>query len=444
MGWQERLRGAAYTSPSGVRITFDYEDVSRTTPLRTAKFEFPGVSGTYVQQNGFGARDYPIRAFFTGNDHDLIATAYEAALLEPGIGKLEHPLYGVFNVVPCGDITRNDALKTAANQSIVETTFCAGLVQVYPSSETDPQSEILAALEGFDVAAAQQFAKSANLVGALNQATAKATTMSLLKSVSAALQGISDGIQKVDNGFHDLVSEVNGGMDVLIGQPLLLARQITNLISAPSRALSGIESRLEAYGRLADSIFASPAGRAAEEIASGVSLLSTRTRASNDFHIADHFALSGVAGAVTAAVADPINANGQTQPGGNYVTKPQAIKAAQTIQAQYDEVVAWRDQGFAALGQFAELGTYQIDSGEAYQALEQAIARAVGYLVSTSFSLMPERRIVIDRPRTILDLAYQLYRKVDDETLDRLINTNGLTGSEILELQRGRTIAYYV
>lgn len=444
MSWLDRLREAAYVSPGGTRIVFLYEDVSRTTPVRTAKFEFPGVNGSYVQQNGYGSRDYPIRALFTGPDHDLLATAYEAALLEPGIGKLEHPLYGSFNVIPCADITRNDALKTAANQTIIETTFCAGLVTVYPSAETDPQSEILAALEGFDLAAAQQFASSMNLNGALNQATAKATTTSLLKSVSAGLQGISDSVSSVNDAFRDLQAEVNEGMDVLIGQPLLLARQITNLITAPARALGGIESRLDAYGRLADSIFSSPAGRAAEAIASGTLLLTTRTRAANDFHQADHFAMSAASGSLLAATADPIGANGNPVPGGNFQTKPQAIRAAATIAAQFADVVAWRDAGFAALGELAELGTYQIDTGESYQALQRAVALGTGFLVETSFSLAPERRIVIDRPRTIVDLAAELYRKVDNDTLDFLINTNDLTGSEILELPRGRSIAYYV
>ena len=53
------------------------------------------------------------------------------------------------------------------------------------------------------------------------------------------------------------------------------------------------------------------------------------------------------------------------------------------------------------------------------------------------------RRVVLDRNRTIIDLAAELYGSVDDQ-LDFLINSNNLTGSEILELPRGREIVYYV
>jgi len=64
--------------------------------------------------------------------------------------------------------------------------------------------------------------------------------------------------------------------------------------------------------------------------------------------------------------------------------------------------------------------------------------------VKVSFSLVPERSIVLDRPRTIIDLCAQLYPRDNlDEKLDFLINTNDLSGDELLELPRGRKILYY-
>jgi len=83
-----------------------------------------------------------------------------------------------------------------------------------------------------------------------------------------------------------------------------------------------------------------------------------------------------------------------------------------------------------------------IDTGAGYQALQSAAALVSGYLVETSFSLATERNIVMTEPRTIIDLAAEIYGAVD-ERLDFLINTNSLTGSEILELPRGRVIRYY-
>jgi len=64
-------------------------------------------------------------------------------------------------------------------------------------------------------------------------------------------------------------------------------------------------------------------------------------------------------------------------------------------------------------------------------------------LVFISFSLKQERSLVLDRSRTIIDVVAELYGSVDDQ-LDFFINSNGLTGSEILELPKGKQVVFYV
>jgi len=443
--WEDRIRQAAYTSPSGVRITFDYEDVSRETDKATTAFEIPGINNDYIQDNGFGSRKYPLRCFFTGRSCDLEATAFENALLERGVGKLDHPLYGprvemlrgrgIWNpvsVVPFGTITRRDDLKSAANQSVVEVTFWTTTGAIYPSAQGEPRNEILAALDRFDLAEAQQFANSTKLARTIDKANAKASVRKFLKDVSAAIGKVSSGVTAVNREFRDLQQTINLGLDVLIGQPLLLAQQISNLIKAPGRALSGIQSRLDAYGVLADSIFGSSAANPAD-ILIGSSVLGLRTtKITNDFHVAQQFATSTVSGAVGAVSFEREQ----------FKTKPEALEAAAKIVAMFDALVANRDTGFAALQTIDSIEPGYIDTGEAYQALHEAVALTVGFLIEISFSLIPERAVVLDRNRTIIDVCAELYGEVDAK-LDFLIETNQLTGSEILELPKGRLVKFY-
>lgn len=417
--WQDRVKPGAYESPSGTEIKYDFEDVSVNVTKRGTAFEYAGVNGAYVQQAGYGARRYPLLCYFTGANHDRIGTAFLAALLEDGTGKLTHPLYGKIPVVPLGDINRRDDLKSAANQTVIEVTFWTTLGAVYPSGQGDPKSEVDAALEGFDVAAAQQFKDSTDLVGTVSQANARASVRGFLRAVSSVLTEMSSATESVNKEFRSLQRDVNFGLDVLVGQPLQLALQITNLIKAPGRALAGIVSRLEGYARLADKIFGSSAG---SNTLVSANLPSLRKRLANDLHIADLFAMSAVAGSVTAVV------NNQ------FTTRRETLDAAEAVLAQLDAVVAWREAEFADLE--------QLDTGGSYQALQNACALAAGFLIEISFTLLPERRITLDRARTIVDLAAELYGSVDDR-LDFLISSNNLTGAEILELQRGRVIVYY-
>lgn len=453
MTWEDRVRAGVYTSPQGTRIEFSFEDVSRTVELRTVAFGFPTVDGEYVQQNGFGSRKYPLRCIFWGPNYDVDATRFEAALLESGIGRLQHPFYGTFDVVPFGEFTRRDDLKTAANQAIVEVTFWTTIRAIYPTALVDPENEIATMVATYWGRSADQFGGLTDLTTAAKRAAAKGTIRGLLDTVSSTLETVSDTVQSVNRTFQDARSTINYGLDVFIGQPLLLAQQIKDLLSAPSRALDGIKSRLDAYGDLADSIFGSSAGDPASTLSdvpaavSGrIALTERASRVSNDFHISDMFASQTVA---SAALSTLPGTNAASRPVGQrtFRTRPEAVRAAEALVTMHDALVVWRDAGFTALAAIDKIGSYQSDPGDAASILSNAVALAAGNAIRLSFELAPERSVVLDRPRTIVDLCGELYGTVDPrdgiDYLDFMIESNDLNGDEILEIPRGRKILYY-
>jgi hypothetical protein len=357
-----------------------------------------------------------------GGEHDREATAFEAALLERGQGRLEHPLYGTFDVVPFGSISRRDDLTTEANQSVVQVTFWTTIGVVYPRSTGNPRSEILEALGGFDVAAAQGFADGMDLTTEAARASTAATVRGFLGDARASLQSVADATTEARREFAAAERAINEGLDVLVGQPLLLAQQAINFVRAPAFAAAGIRSRLDGYADFAQRIFESAQGRPSDALVSGVALPRRARLVLNDFVTSDLFALTAATGSVLSTVE------------ASFDSRPRAVAAADAVLSQFDDVVAWRDDGFGTLG--------EVDPGGAYQAAQHAVALAAGFLVEVSFSLVPERAIVLDRARTIIDVAAELYGEVD-RRLDFLVSTNGLTGDEILELPAGKRIVYY-
>jgi hypothetical protein len=419
MTWLERLGEAAYTSPGGARMKFAYGDVSEEIDKRTAAFDFPGVDGTYVQDNGHSGRRYPLLCVFSGSDCDAQARAFGDLLLERGQGVLEHPVYGRKNVVPFGTITRRDDLVTAGNQVVLDVVFWLTLGAVYPSSGASPRHEVSEAVRLAKPALGGDFARTMSLASEARRQNGKITIRDALRNIQSALGAAASATESVNREFRDIQAQVNFGIDVLIGQPLLLAQQILNLVTAPARALSGIVSRLEGYRDLLDRMIgASPSSPADDSLLERIVV-----RLSNDFHSSD---LVG-SGAVLGSVASVLETS--------FTAKPEALGAAEEIIGQVESLTAWRD------GRFGDFG--QIDTGEGYQALQETCALAVGYLVEISFSLVPERAVVLDRPRGLVELCAELYGSVADERLDFLISTNQLTGSEILELPRRRRVVYY-
>lgn len=414
MAWNDRIRPAAYTAPSGARIAFDYEDVSRAVEKRTAAFNFPDADGTYVQDLGRTGRRYPLRVFFWGDDYDQTAEAFEAALLERGAGKLEHPIYGVKNVVPFGEIRQRDDLKTAANQAVFEVSFWETTDVTYPEPQADAGSAVLAAVGEYNATQSEAFANLVDLDTAGERASFENTYLATLGNVESALGGIADTQDDVGSQFNAISDSINRGIDVLISDPSTLASQTSLLLQTPAKSAADISARLSSYGSLINSLISGD-GATAER---GLDSKNTNRFQSNDL-----YAMGYVTGSVSSAV------NNQ------FTTKPEALAAAEAILGQFDSVAAWRDANYQSLD--------GIDTGEAYQQLQEAVALCAGFLVQISFTLKQERRIVLDRSRTIIDLSAELYGTVDVD-LDFLINTNNLSGSEILELPAGREIVYYV
>lgn len=425
--YEDRLKPARYRSPSGREVAFDYEALRRTTELRGSAYSFPGVDEHFVQRTGFGSRMYPMRCVFWGPNHDLAATAFEAACLEPGQGTLTHPMYGAIKVVPFGPLARRNDLVGEANTSVVDVTFWTSLPSAYPGTAPSRRNEITAALTNFDAAAARQFDGSVSVAGAIEQESLRTTVSSMLTTISDGLSVAAEATDSARAAFDDQVALIERGLETLVGQPLLLAQNIVELTKAPARAASNVRARLAAYARLAADITSSPQGATVVDAAlrdvalTGLSL-TRRHQAQNDVRAAELVAMSAVAGAILSGI--------ETE----FRSRPSAQGAAASILAQLDSLNAWRDAAIAGIG--------GLDDGEAYQDLHRAASLAAGHLIEASFSLLPERVVVLDRARTIVDLAAELFGAVDSR-LDELIETNGLTGSEILELPRGASIVYY-
>ena len=405
MPWQNRLKEAAYTSPKGRRFTFDYEDIRGGMERNATRFEFPGKRGSYVQDSGSSARRLPIRAIFWGPDYDLEAMAFETAMGEPGIGRLEHPLQGTIDVVPIGEVERRDGMQSGV-QAVIEVIFWETSLTLYPKSQQDPVSDILQSLSTFNEGFADEFANILDFTNAEDQVEFENVFQSLLGIVEQDLETQLEDPENVGH-LQNISDSIKDNLRAGSPKPQLLAKQTLDLIQLPAKVVGKETSTTltESYQNLRET------------------LIAPQISDSNEFHIRDLITTGTLFGSLLSAI--------KTQ----FDTRVAALEHAEYLLAEFGSLQAWRETHFA---QFE-----QIDTGVAYQQLQESAALTGGHLIEISFALPRERRIVLDRNHTIIDLCAELYGEVD-ERLDFFIKSNRLSGSEILELKQGREIAYYI
>lgn len=414
MSWEERLKEAAYVSPSGERLVFMYEDVSRTFDKKTAGFDFPDAEGTLVQDSGSTGYKYPILAYFSGADCDLEADRFELALRETGRGRLEHPIYGTVDVVPFGAVTRSDALKTAANQSTVEVTFWETILPVYPMPQTDPASQVLQEVRDLAGVLGGDLSQQIDLSDPGALATFKNKMTSIVKTVEATLSKINGAKELVTSKISEVIATVDGIVSPTLGalegvrsSVVSLVDQVMELAAVPGDLAAPFREKFVAYQDLIKSLI-EPIFEVEDE---------------TEFLAEECFAECLLGGTLVSVVDSAPETQGE------------ALQNAADILELLEDITTWIEDTRGRL----EL----VDASASYQRLQEATAMAAEFLVSSSFNLKKERVIVLERPRTIIDLSAQIYGSVDD-MLDTLIDTNHLSGSEILELPMGKEIKYYV
>lgn len=414
MTWQDRLKEGAYIAPNGDRFTFAYEDLSRSFDKKTSGHDFPGADGTYVQDNGRTGRKYPLTAFFTGPDCDTKADDFESALGQTGRGKLEHPIYGTVDVVPFGTVTRNDALKSAANQSLVDVTFWETIPLIYPIPQIDPVSGIISSVQDFTEALGIDIAAKLDIFDPNAVLGFKTRILALVGTVKSALGKISEIKSFVEAKVAKVMALANSIVTATVEIADAVRDTITgtitavmDLVATPGQLLESIKSKISTYKDMLSGVL-SPLFPSDEEC---------------DYLSSSVLAETLVAGLVVSLIETEID----SQTG--------AMSAADELLGVFDEVATWSETTADNLG--------ILNTGESYQKLQESVALTAGYLVEISFTLKKERKVVLTRSRTIIDLAAELYGEVDT-ILDFFINSNEFTGSEILEIPKGREVLYYV
>ncbi|BAV81058.1 hypothetical protein [Vibrio phage CKB-S1] len=416
MAWQDRLREAAYTSPSGERLTYLYEKTVEEFDQKGGPFEFAGASGSFVQHLGVTGRRYPMKIITTGDDYDTEAAAWMDALSEQGDAILEHPAYGRRTVAPSGTIKRSDQFVNGANQAVIEVTLFETTGLVYPTQQEDPVAQVEQAVQEADQAAAAQLAAAPYAETVEEEAGFLDSINNAIDTVEDTLAPAFEAVEQVQRQVEQVQDSINRAIDVLVQQPLALAAQVQQLVQLPGRIVSQVTDRLEAYGNLARQL-------AGIDDPSGASRQTRRIAPDRQELYANNLVLlSTTASSALAAVRTEFD------------NQADAIDQAEALLDTLDEVAAWRDQSFEELG--------QVDDGQAWQRTQEAIATAAGALVQLSFGLRRARVIVLNRPRNIIELAFELYGETDNR-LDEIINNNNLTPDEIVELPRGREVLYY-
>ena len=387
----------SYTSPGGDYVTFKFEDLETSFKRNGTAFTFPNANDTYVQDVSTTGLSMPMVAIFTNHAR---AEKFVEYLRIPGLGKLMHPVKGLRYVMPLGEVKQKDALVSNINETQVKVTFVETVLGAYAEEEA-PKSEAIEAIKQFDLA----------IEWTLDPG--KLPGVGAIKSVLSSVRGVTKKIANVETqvsrAMDSITRGINYAMSTVIGDPIALFFQATQLIRKPAMILGLTMDKLEAYWNVIEqtstNLFSSSQDKA--------------FASSQDKAFASGLVLNASAASVEAVlIAD------------DFVSAAEAIGAAERVLAIFDQATT-----------FAEANG---GLSQAWGHLSRSVNITVGYLVRLSFTLLQEREYTAPRDMTLLEAVAEVYGAENvEKNLDFLIESNYLNGSEILTIPKGKVLKVY-
>lgn len=423
----QKLMQAAYNSPDGERVSFRYrERLNKTTKRRLGENRYLGVNGVEYTDGGIDDTLIPWVAFFDDANHAETARDFERVLLIPTTvgepGRLEHPRGEIIDVV-VALVSVMDDPNHDSNQTMVRVDFRKQLT--LPADKKDrPEITMQSALSSFNDAASEGFALVAKLEAAADRVAAAREFVSQINIIQETMGEIIGSSASILADFNAIKTDILTNMDTLLNAPAVLAAQVVRLVQFALDAPGDFLDKLKGYGSVYEQSVGIQDG-AEPTLARSAGDSITLNRANVQGLVASSAGAAMMASAVYASGEYQTRQEAYEAVSSAMLSAPRILAALEIIEAAYVDTPL--QQKFFALEN--NLQQMNVLKRLSYAATQQLTNK-----------LQTTRIIKLARDTTILQICWDAYKDVSDETLQSLIDVNGLTVDEVALVPSGREL----
>lgn len=390
--------------------------VSKELEFNISKFEFVGIDGSLVVRKEAMGIAYDIEMIFQGANHLDTSDAFLASSKNKEAWQISHPMYGGLTVQPL-------TIKFDNGVSNI-TTIKAQVIETILSGKTTPVLSPPDKINNDALQANQTLA--ATYVNDVPEEDVS-SLQALAKNINGVYNSIQGSIADVGSQIQDYKNIYNQAITVL-----------NNVTSDALNIISSVQALIVAPALFIDSVI--------KKIASFETMLTVLnqniTAIANAYinipkeikKLFENNGGSAVSGICIASVTNLTSAD--------YNSRKDVLNVMQSIIGVYNNYLTMLDSLQTATG--GELNSY-IPNPDALFLLDGLVNYTIISLFDIANNAKQERYYALPEDSNVILVAYLLYDlEQDDSTIDYLISTNNIVGYELLALQKGRQLVYYV
>lgn len=409
MSWLDKIQSDfIITCGDGRSYTPSWLNAVKDKEYNISTFEFRNLAGTLVYRGQPKGRRYEVDLYFQGDDHLTTAEAFERSADNPGAWTVEHPFYGRLTVQPSGLRFDNSAYNVTRITGVLLET----ITDEAPQANVDAGDQLAEDSANVDEALAQSYATEV-----------QPTVSDVNDMTDNALNNYNEGKKSISNtldaeSYYNAFNNANTAITQATSEPLAAMRAIQSLINAPALFADNVRNRLNTLANQFDVLrdtLDSIAGRSQKKLY-------------------ENNAGTLISAMVLTTVTNTTDAD--------YNNRGKVLEVIDTLVDNYNTYITDLD-GLQSLNG-GNPDSYIPDAGS-ITALGTMVSFAVSYLFTISAGTRQERSITLDADTNITVLAHRLYGlQPDDSTINELVESNDIGLNELLQLQKGRQIIYYV
>lgn len=390
--------------------------VNKEMEFNVSKFEFKGVSGSLVHREEPMGIAYDIEIKFQGANHLDTAQAFYTSARNKNAWNISHPYYGQLLVQPLS-LKQNNAENNVSTitGTIIETIGKGDMTPALSAPDT-----ITAQVVQANAALADTYTNNVPFIPAndLNVLSNR------LKKIYTAIKDKIEDVQAVADKYTNLYNAANSVLNTAIYDTISIIEQAQEFLLAPAYFADTLQKRMEMFQAAID-IVNNDIVSAGET--NSILYPSVKKLYENN------------AGALITGMCQTSIINITPTDYGN---RSQVVAVIQLLISTYNNYLLNLDSIQTLTG---GTPTSYIPNPDALFALAVLVRFTVSNLFDIANDAKQQRTYVLPEDSNTIQIANRLYGLLpDDSTIDYLIATNNIVGYELLQLQKGRQLVYYV
>ncbi len=384
-------------------------NAQKQNDFNVSEFEFPEVEGTLVLRSKPKGSRFNLEFYFQGEDHLVVSKAFEKSADDNRYWRIKHPFYGAFNAQPISLNFDNSAYNvTKITGTVVQT-----IISKLPIGSIAPQDGIPELGRKVNENNITQF------VGKVKPTT---KDVNLFKRIADKINSVSNNIQdestKLDyfNKYSDAISAINS----MVSDVSTAVTVVQDFMVAPINFTASVKTRIDTLVAQIDGLRATFGAYITNPVLFDVN-------SKRDYEFYGSQIVSAIA---QTSVVDM-----------SYANRTDVIDAIDSILTTYNNYLTDLDTYQTTTG--GEVDSYIPDANTLIE-LNNLVNLTISSLFTIGLNSKQERSIYCEQDTNVILLAHRLYGSASDSNIDTLIANNKIGLSELIQVQKGRKILYYV